>query len=77
MPDYRQHKEVNPGVMFCKPIIKGTRITVESIMEELAAGYSSDDVLRTYPHLKKEAVLASLSYAAAVLKNEQTYLAAL
>lgn len=62
--------------MLGKPIIKGTRITVESIVEELAAGYSYDDVLNAHPHLTKETVLAALSYAAAVLKNERIYLAA-
>ncbi len=76
MSDFNQHIEINPSVMLGKPIVKGTRITVESIVEELAAGYSYEDVLKAHPHLIREDVLAALGYAAAVLKNERIYLAA-
>lgn len=76
MDNFSQYIELNPKIMLGKPTIRGTRITVESIVEELAAGYSYDDVLKAHPHLTKENVLAALSYAAAVLKNERIYLAA-
>jgi len=65
--------EINPSIMLGKPIIKGTRITVESIVEELASGYTLDQVLTAHPNLKKPDVLAALQYAHAIIKNEKIY----
>lgn len=53
----------DPQVMFGKPVIKGTRITVQLIMERLEAGWSVDFILEQYPHLKREGVLAAKAYA--------------
>lgn len=47
-----------------KPVIKGTRITVEMILESLSAGESIENLLASYPRLTKEAVFAALSFAA-------------
>lgn len=55
--------EINPKIMVGKPVIKGTRITVELILEKLAAGESIEDILRSYPHLNREQILACLEYA--------------
>jgi len=55
--------EINPKIMVGKPVIKGTRITVELILEKLAAGDSVEDVLKSYPHLNREQILACLEYA--------------
>ncbi|MCC6451869.1 MAG: DUF433 domain-containing protein [Acidobacteria bacterium] len=55
--------EINPRVMVGKPVIKGTRITVELVLEKLAAGQSVDDILRSYPHLNRNQILACLEYA--------------
>ena len=65
-----EYIEVNPEVMTGKPVIRDTRITVEQILEDLATGDSVEDLLEAYPRLKKEHVLAALSYAAQALKNE-------
>ena len=46
--------ETNPKIMFGKPVIKGTRLTVEMILEKLAYGESEEEVLKEYPFLKKE-----------------------
>lgn len=54
-----------------KPIIKGTRISVELIVELLAGGMTAREVLREYPHLTKEDILAALQYAAMTLKTEE------
>lgn len=62
--------ERNPAVMLGKPVIKGTRITVELLMRKLADGFSLDDILQMYPHLEKEHVLAALGYAADKIANE-------
>ncbi len=76
MNTYSNRIEVNPAVMVGKPVIKGTRITVESIVVELGAGYSMEDVLKAHPRLTHEDVLAALQYAAAILQNEKIYLTA-
>lgn len=52
-----------------KPFIAGTRITVEHILEELAAGASVEDLLEAHPRLTREAVQAALSYALDLLKT--------
>jgi uncharacterized protein (DUF433 family) len=55
--------EINPKIMVGKPVIKGTRITVELILEKLAAGETIDDILKSYQHLNREQILACLEYA--------------
>lgn len=59
-----------PDVMFGKPVIKGTRITVELTMERIAAGQSVDDILASYPHLTREQVLSALAHAAQLVLAE-------
>jgi uncharacterized protein (DUF433 family) len=54
----------NPGVMMGKPVIAGTRITVESILEKLAAGETLEQVLEAHPRLNQDAVRAALAFAA-------------
>lgn len=54
----------NPKIMVGKPIIKGTRITVELILEKLAAGQTIEQILEDYPHLTRESVRAALKFAA-------------
>lgn len=58
----------DPSIMMGKPVIAGTRITVELILEKLAAGESVEQILDAHPRLSKEAVLASLDFAAKVLR---------
>jgi uncharacterized protein (DUF433 family) len=58
-----------PDVMMGKPVVAGTRITVEHILEELAAGASVEDLLEAHPRLTREAVQAALSYALDLLKT--------
>lgn len=55
--------EINPNKMMGKPVIKGTRITVESILEELAEGLSFDDLFEAYPRLTQTDILAALRFA--------------
>ncbi len=54
----------DPAVMMGKPAIKGTRITVELILEKLAAGESEEQILETHPRLTREAIHAALAFAA-------------
>ena len=54
---------VDPGVLAGKPVIRGTRLAVEFILELLAAGQSENELMRNYPGLAREDILACLSYA--------------
>ena len=54
----------NPDIMLGKPVISGTRITVESILRKLAAGESMGQILDSYPRLTKESIQAALEFAA-------------
>lgn len=67
---HNQYIERNPDVMMGKPIVKGTRITVELIMRKLAEGYNIADLLSSYPHLSSEQITAALEYAADMIANE-------
>ena len=60
----------NPEIQSGKPVISGTRITVELIIEKLAEGESIDQILESHPHLNRDSIFACLSYAADSLKNE-------
>jgi uncharacterized protein (DUF433 family) len=62
--------EVNPRIMMGKPVIKGTRITVELILERLALGETIGDLLVAYPHLTESGIKAALNYAAQTLKGD-------
>mgnify|MGYP001575846195 CR=1 FL=1 len=64
---------INPEVLAGKPVIKGTRISVELILEMLSSGMSIDEILNEYPHLQREDILAALAYAVNVLKHEEVY----
>lgn len=61
---------VDPRIMVGKPVIKGTRVTVESILRKLAAGWTMETILDAHPHLKPEDVLAAVDYAADTIANE-------
>jgi len=65
--------EINPQIMMGKPVIKGTRLPVEIILEKLAYGCSEEDILQDYPFLTKEDIRASLLYAAKILSLEEEY----
>jgi uncharacterized protein (DUF433 family) len=64
---------VDPGILAGKPVIKGTRIAVEFVVGLLADGWTYETILNNYPQLKKEDILAALSYASEVLKDEKVF----
>ena len=66
--------EVNPEVMLGKPVIRGTRITVELILRKLGEGATEADLLEAYPKLTKEDIQAAAAYAADLLAHEETVL---
>jgi uncharacterized protein (DUF433 family) len=56
--------EINPEIMFGKPVIRGTRITVESILRKLAGGMTVDQIVADHPHLIPEDVYAAAAFTA-------------
>lgn len=71
--DYAEYIEVNPKVMTGKPVIRGTRITVEIILEKLSYGLSLEDVIDAYPSLTEAQIRAALAFAADSLKGDVIY----
>lgn len=63
----------NPRVLSGKPVVAGTRITVELILEKLATGESVEQVLEAHPRLTREAVRAALAFGADALKADVVY----
>lgn len=66
----KAHIVSDPGVMLGKPVVAGTRVTVELLLEKLAAGEPVEQIMRAHPHLPPGSIAAALSYAAAVIRNE-------
>ena len=65
---------IDDGVCRGKPVIKGTRLTVEFILELLANGWSTEAIIENYPQLKEEDIFAALHYATSILKEEHIYI---
>jgi uncharacterized protein (DUF433 family) len=63
----------DPSIMMGKPVISGTRITVESILEKLGAGESIEQLLDAHPRLTRKAVLAAIDFAAQVMHSDVLY----
>jgi len=63
----------DPAVMMGKPVIKGTRITVELVLEKLAAGETIEQILEAHPRLTREGIQAALSFAAKSLRSDLVY----
>ena len=64
---------VDPNILAGKPIIKGTRIAVEFILDLLSNDWTVENILENYPQLKKEDITAVLKYATEILKEEKVY----
>ena len=76
MPQSFEHQKFiisDPTVMMGKPVIAGTRITVELILEKLGTGETIEEVLSAHPRLTKEAVQAALKFAAESLRADVVY----
>ena len=70
---YQNRIAVDPNVMVGKPVIKGTRITVELILRQLGQGITAEEILENYPHLTKQDIYAAIDYAAGLVEEERTY----
>ena len=76
MDEFLKRIVINPEVMVGKPVIKGTRITVEHIMRELSTGATPAEVVELYPHITLDDVKAACAYAAARLAEERVLIIA-
>jgi uncharacterized protein (DUF433 family) len=70
---YHHLIQSNPAIMMGKPVIAGTRITVESILTKLAAGETDEQLLAAHPRLTKAAIQAALAFAADALRADIVY----
>lgn len=69
--NYKERITANPDIMLGKPIIKGTRITVELILKKLAEEITIKELLKAYPHITQEDISAALWYSAEVISTEE------
>jgi len=63
--------EISPNIMFGKPVIKNTRITVEHVLRKLAGGMSVEEIIADHPHLNPEDIFAAQEFAADYLADEE------
>lgn len=71
MANYKDRIYADPAILNGKPIIKGTRITVEQVLVRLSEGLAVDDILNVWPHLAREDILAAIAYSAEVIAHEE------
>ena len=71
--DWKEHIIIDPNILTGKPVLKGTRLAVEFIMDLLAQGWSESDILHNYPGLTPDNIKACLQYASAILHAEKVY----
>ena len=71
--DWRSRIVADPNVLVGKPVIKGTRISVELVMDLLAAGYTPDQIRQQYDHISLDDIHACLAYAREVIRSERMF----
>ena len=71
--DWRDRISADPNVLVGKPVIKGTRISVELVLDLLAGGYTHDQIRQQYDHLTQEDIQACLAYAGEVIRSERMF----
>lgn len=71
--EWRDRIVVDPQILVGKPVIRGTRISVELILDLLTRGYTREQILEQYDHLTSEDIQACLAYAREMLRSERVY----
>jgi uncharacterized protein (DUF433 family) len=71
--NWRERIVIDPNILVGKPVVRGTRLAVEFIIDLLAQGWAEEEILRNYPGLTREDLQACLSYAGEVLRAEKVY----
>ncbi len=70
MKNWENHIELNPEILYGKPIIKGTRIPVDLLLEKMSNGQTFEELIYDYPDLNNDDLYACLAYATLLLRNE-------
>ena len=70
---WRDRIELDPEVLVGKPVVRGTRLAVEFVLDMIASGVSEQEILSNHPRLTHEDILACVAYATEVLKSERVY----
>jgi uncharacterized protein (DUF433 family) len=71
--DWRDKIDLNPSVLVGKPVVRGSRLSVDFILGLMGRGWSEIDVLRNYPGITHEDIAACLQYASEILQSEKVY----
>lgn len=71
--NWKSHIESNPNILFGKPVISKTRISVDLILEKLASGDTIEDILEAFPNINKNDIFACLQFASESIKNEVVF----
>ena len=69
MKKWNEHIEANPDILYGKPVIKGTRIPIDLLLEKMSYGQGFQEIIQSYPDLKEDD-LCALAYASALIRNE-------
>jgi uncharacterized protein (DUF433 family) len=70
---WRERIELDPAVLVGKPVVRGTRLAVELVLELVASGVPEQEILSSYPRLTHDDILACVAYAAETIKGERVY----
>lgn len=71
--DWHDRINIDPKVLVGKPVIKGTRIAVEFVVDLLGRGWTAEQILQEYDHLTPQDIQACLAYASDILRSERVY----
>ncbi len=71
--NWRNHIETNDNILLGKPIVKGTRVSIEHIIRLLASGWTENQILENYPRLSKESLQAVFAYIQDIMKDGLIY----
>ncbi|HPJ36780.1 MAG TPA: DUF433 domain-containing protein [Spirochaetota bacterium] len=69
--NYKEKICISPDIMLGKPVIRGTRITVEFIIKKMSEGMEIDDIISEYPPVQKDDIMACLAYSADVISKDE------
>ena len=73
LEDWQERIVVDPKILVGKPIIRGTRLSVEFVLDMLANDWTIEQILNEYPQLRREDIMAVLKYAAEMVKDEKVF----
>ncbi len=73
MEEWKEHIVVDPAILVGKPVVKGTRLAVEFVVDLLAQGWAEKEILDNYPGMTSADIKACLRYASVILHSEKVY----